>query len=212
MVGLGVDLLHDVLEFAILADDKADAVDAHVLPPHELLETPDPVLFRNAVVLVGQKVKVELLLFPELAEATDRVRADAKHYGIGLAELRSTVPHATGLHGAAWRHRLGIKVNNNIAFALEILEGNILAILIPELEGGCIVSNFRQRHKSGLTATNLTAKVPASFVIGYHSPHSLVERATNPLRELAGRKGLLQKCLVGFEDSAPKQRIKGVSG
>src|SRR5690606_694949 len=147
VVGLGVDLRHDVAEAPIPTDDEGHAVDTVVLPPHELLRPPDPVLVRHNVIRVGEQVEAQPLLVFEFLEFRHRVGADPEHHRIEGVEGFATGADATGLGGAAGGHRLGIEVQHHARAALEILEADFFAALVEEGEGGGKVADLGLNHE-----------------------------------------------------------------
>ncbi len=136
----------DVLETAILADNKGLAVNAIEFSAHKLFRTPDAVLVGHLVILVGEQIKVEILLFLELCQPGDGIGAHAQHHRIELVERLAAVANPASLGGTARRHGLGIKIEDHIFLAPEILEGDLFPTLISEGEGGGHVTDFGMLH------------------------------------------------------------------
>ena len=61
-------------------------MNAVVFFAHEFFRTPDTKSISYSVVFVREQGEVEILLFDELAQAGNRVGADAQNHGVELVE------------------------------------------------------------------------------------------------------------------------------
>ena len=134
MVRLGIHLVHDMLQAAVLADDKGGAQHAHEFAAHELLQAPGAVFLRHRMVLVGKQGEIRSSLSMKRAQFRHRVRTHAQHHSIEFGQRLLAVANTTGLHGAAGRHRLGVKIQHDIFLALELLQTDLAAVLVLKVK------------------------------------------------------------------------------
>ena len=77
--------------------------------------------------------------------ALDRVGADSEHHRLGLLEVGQLVPELARLLGASGGVVLWVEVEDDRA-AREVLEGVLVAILVGEVERGCLLAGVDEWH------------------------------------------------------------------
>ena len=73
-----------------------------------------------------------LAALDEFGELIDRIRADTQHQRVQALQCLGRVSETLRLHRTTGRHRLGVKVHNHRRLALEVSEGDCVAVMIRE--------------------------------------------------------------------------------
>src|SRR3546814_15805759 len=100
-VALHLHLAPAAAQDALLVDQEAGALDAHVLAPVERLLDPGAVGLADLAVLVRGEGEGQVVLGLELVVPRDAVPRDADDGGVDLGEVGHRVAEAAGFGGAA---------------------------------------------------------------------------------------------------------------
>ena len=128
-VAVGLDVLEDVGDFAVGADEEGSAGDAlHLLAVHVLLFD-HAKLVGDGLVLVGQERVRQLVLVLELLLGGRRVGGDAEYGDSGSGKLAVCVAEPARFYGSAGRVGLG-KEEQHHRLAPQLLQRHHLAVLV----------------------------------------------------------------------------------
>jgi len=140
---LGVHLLDDLLQYAILGEDEGAAERAEDRFPVHFLFAPGAEGLQHFGRRVGKQSERQLEFGLETRMRGDAVLADAYDVVAGGRELRVIVPERARLGRAAGGVVLGVEVDDGLAALVDKVLGlNRLSVLVHHLEVGHLVSDL----------------------------------------------------------------------
>ena len=140
-----LDLLEYLGNAAVLVDEKARALDAHVLAAEHALLFPHAVRFGDFMVDVAQQREIQLVLCFELRLLRGRVGRDAEHDGVLPGELFLCVAKLARFQRSARCIGFGKEEKNDV-FTADTREVEVVAGIGLQMNGRRGVAGFQHVH------------------------------------------------------------------
>ncbi len=144
-MAFGSDEGPEFLDFSGFADDERTADDAHEGAAHELFFLPDAKLLNGFVSGIAEQREIEFVLFLEPSKRFDGIGAHAQDGDVELVELPLCVTKLGRFDGSTRSAGFGEEEEKD-ALAGEVLEGDFLALVGFEAEGGGFGAYFEHRN------------------------------------------------------------------
>ena len=134
-MAFGADGVPDFLDFAVGADQKAAAYDSLEQAAHEFLAAPRAVGLDHFVRGIAEQREIKFVLVAEVLQGLHRVGAGSENGDAELVELLFCVTKLGRFDRSTGSAGFGEEEQEH-ALAREVLEGDVLAFVGLETEGG----------------------------------------------------------------------------
>lgn len=148
------DVVPDVFEFAVRADEKGAADNAEKRPAEEFLHAARAVGFDRFEIGIAEKIEVKFLLSFEAGLGFDGVTAHSEDDHVQFVELLFCVAKLGRFNRSTGSVGLWIEKEHD-AFAEVVGESDFVACVVLQAKCGGFVADFQHVHLSGSLRSQL---------------------------------------------------------